>query len=124
MDERLRLGILGCGHLTQKGLLRHLVQEDFHERAEVVALCDSVPERARAVAEQYGVARAFGELEPMLAEAGLDAVLVITPVQRHYEHTMACLRAGKHVYVQKTMALTAAQAQEMVAAAAERGLTL
>jgi predicted dehydrogenase len=124
MAERLRVGILGCGHLTQKGLLRHLVQDDFRQHAEVVALCDAVPERARAVAEPYGVAQAFGDLQAMLAGADLDAVLVITPVQQHYEHTMACLQAGKHVYVQKTMALTAAQAQEMVAAAAERGLTL
>jgi predicted dehydrogenase len=124
MGERLRLGILGCGHLTQKGLLRHLLQEDFREHAEVVALCDAVPERARTVAEQYGVARAFSEPEAILADGALDAVLVITPVQRHYEHTMACLRAGMHVYVQKTMALTAAQAQELVMTAAERGLTL
>jgi predicted dehydrogenase len=124
MGERLRVGILGCGHLTQKGLLRHLVQDDFQQYAEVVALCDAAPERARAIAGQYGVARAFGDLDEMLGQADLDAVLVITPVQRHYEHTMACLRAGKHVYVQKTMALTAAQAQEMVTTAAERGLTL
>jgi predicted dehydrogenase len=54
----------------------------------------------------------------------VDAVLIITPIQHHYENTMACLRAGRHVYVQKTMARTAAEAREMVSTAISRGLTL
>lgn len=124
MAEPLRVGIVGCGRLTQKGLLRHLCQEDFREHAEVTALCDAVPERARAVADAYGVPGAFDSLDAMLAGTDLDAVLVLTPVQQHHALAMRALQAGKHVYVQKAMAETAGQAREMVATAGAAGLTL
>jgi predicted dehydrogenase len=124
MGTPLRLGIVGCGHLTQKGLLRHLLQEDVRVLATVTALADAVPERARGVAEAHDVPHHFGSLEAMLAETDVDAVLVITPIQKHHEHTMACLTSGRHVYVQKTMAATGASAREMVATAIDRGLTL
>jgi predicted dehydrogenase len=101
-----------------------LLQEDVRALASVEALADAVPERAKAVAEAHGVARHFGSLEAMLEDRELDAVLVITPIQQHYAHTMTALNAGCHVYVQKTMAATAAQAREMVATAIDRGLTI
>lgn len=130
MGTPLRLGILGCGHLTQKGLLRHLLQEDVRSLATVVALADAVPDRARAVAEAHGLltgdhpARPFESLDAMLGETDVDAVLVITPIQQHHAHAMTALKSGRHVYVQKTMAATATEAREMVATAIDRGLTL
>jgi predicted dehydrogenase len=124
MRPELYIGILGCGHLTQKGVLRHLLCDDFRRYAEVVALCDVAGERAQSVARQYGIPQHYTDLEAMLAHAKVDAVLVLTPVQHHYANTMACLRAGKHVYVQKTMAMTFAQASEMVSTAQAKGLTL
>jgi predicted dehydrogenase len=60
----------------------------------------------------------------MLSTADVDVVFVLTPIQLHHEHTMACLHAGKHVYVQKTMALTHEQAREMVETAETNALTL
>ena len=120
----LRIGVLGCGHLAQKGVLSHLVCDDFRQHAEVVAACDVVAQRAQTVAKRFNIRQHYADVDAMLAQAELDAVLVLTPVQHHYANTMTCLRAGKHVYVQKTMALTSEQAQEMVSTAKTRGLTL
>ncbi len=120
----LRLGILGCGRLLQKGLLRHLLQEDFRARAAVVALCDATPGRAESVAREHAIAAAFVDLAAMLAQADVGAMLVLTPVQLHHEHAMTCLAAGRHVYVQKAMALRHADADAMVTDADARGLIL
>lgn len=122
--KKLRIGILGCGHLLQKGLLRHLLCEDYRELAEVVALCDAAPGRVRTVAERWGIPHAFEDFEAMLQTIPFDALFVLTPVQYHYEHTMRGLRAGKHTYVQKTMATRFADAQEMVETAERFGLIL
>jgi predicted dehydrogenase len=124
MTSQLRFGVVGCGHLLQKGLLRHLLCADFEDKARVVALCDAVPGRARSLAERYAVAESYEHLNAMLDAAHLDALLVLTPVPLHYEHAMAGLRAGTHVYVQKTMALIGEQALEMVQTAEANRLVL
>ncbi len=124
MLQPLRLGVVGCGHLLQKGLLRHLMCDDFRARARVVALCDAHPGRAAHVAAEHAVRDAYEDASAMLDSADLDAVLVLTPVQLHHEHALLALRAGKHAYVQKTMALRHGDAVEMVETAAAAGLTL
>lgn len=124
MGQQINIGVVGCGHLAQKGLIEHLSQADFLEKAEIVALCDSVVERAKVLAEKYGISHYCASLSEMLKNFDIDAVLVLTPIQQHYEHTMQSLRVNKHVYVQKTMALNFQQAKEMVKEAKRRELTL
>jgi predicted dehydrogenase len=122
--QEVRIGIIGCGHLLQKGLLDHLLCEDYRRIARVVALCDAAPGRARAVAEEYGIPNAFEDVDGMLRDVDLDAVFVLTPVQYHYELAMRGIHAGKHVYVQKTMATTFVEAREMVEASERKRLVL
>src|ERR671920_1785531 len=75
-------------------------------------------------AERFGVADAYSDPQELIARDDIDLVLVITPIEYHYPVTMDALRVVKHVYVQKTMATTYAEAREMVETARERGLTL
>jgi predicted dehydrogenase len=122
--EKIRAGLIGCGSLSLLGILPQLALPDAKERLELVAVCDVVPERARQTAERFGVPHAYSDPAELIARDDIDLVLVITPIEYHYPLTMAALRAGKHVYVQKTMATTYDEAREMVETANANGLTL
>ncbi len=124
MTERIRAGLIGCGSLSLIGILPQLAQPDAKARLELVAVCDVNEERARETAQRFGIPDAYSDASELLARDDIDLVLVITPIEYHFPIAMAALRAGKHVYVQKTMATTYADAKEMVDTARKRGLTL
>jgi predicted dehydrogenase len=89
---------------------------------EVVAIASRNADRARAAADQLDIPRAYGGYEDLLADAEVDAVYVPLPNQLHAQWTMAAARAGKHVLCEKPLALTAADAQEMVDVCAAEGV--
>jgi predicted dehydrogenase len=124
VTDALRIGVIGVGAVTLRGLLPHLTMEDVADRVRVSALCDPVLERAEAAAAQYGVPQAFASVEELLAEGEIDAVTVASPIGLHYEHCRAALVAGKHVHANKTMTTSVREADELIALAAERGLKL
>ena len=118
--RRLRVGVIGCGAIAQIMHLPHLRELD--ERFALAALCDMAPETLAAVGDFYGVAARFTDYRALLAQ-DLDAVLVLT-AGSHAAATLAALRAGKHVFVEKPLAYTVREADAIVAAAAESGLTV
>ena len=122
--DPLRLGVVGTGAIALRGLLPHLTQDDVRDRVHVVAVCDPVPGRAEAVAERFGVPQAFADLETLLAEGGVDAVSVASPIGLHHAQARLALEAGVHVHVNKTLATTVEQADDLIALAHERGLGL
>jgi predicted dehydrogenase len=123
-STKIRAGLIGCGSLSLLGILPQLALADARERLDLVAVCDVVPERAGETAERFGVPHAYSDPGDLIVRDDIDLVLVITPIEYHYPLAMAALRAGKHVYVQKTMATTYGQAREMVETAEDAGLTL
>src|SRR5918995_1123860 len=124
MTAPVKAGLIGCGSLSLIGILPQLSEPDAKEPLELVAVCDVNETRARETAARFGVPHAHADPGELIARDDVELVLVITPIEHHYPLTMAALRAGKHVYVQKTMATTYAEAREMVETARERGLTL
>jgi predicted dehydrogenase len=122
--SRIRAGLIGCGSLSLIGILPQLAEPDARERLELVAVADVNEARAREAAARFGVPDAYGDPEALIACDDVDLVLVITPIEFHYPLAMAAFQAGRHVYVQKTMATTYAEAREMVETARQRGLTL
>jgi predicted dehydrogenase len=124
MGRTLRAGLIGCGTLSLIGILPQLALPDARERLELVAVADVNAERARETANRFGVPNAYADPADLIARDDIDLVLVITPIEYHYPLTMTALLAGKHVYVQKTMATTYAEAREMVETARSHGLTL
>jgi predicted dehydrogenase len=124
MRQPIRAGLVGCGSLSQRGVLPHLSQADARERIQLVAVADAVEERARQTAERFSVAASFTSVEAMLAAVDLDLVLVITPITYHYANALAAIRAGKHVYVQKAMTVTLAEADELLGARDQMGVKL
>ena len=124
MSDKVKVGLVGLGSLAQRGILPHTFQDDARQKIEPVAVCDNVPGRAEAVAEKWRWHEAYTDYEEMLARADLDAVFIATPIPLHHRQAMAALRAGKHVYVQKSMTTTLAEADEVVRTAREKGLKL
>lgn len=124
MGQTLRAGLVGCGSVSQRGILPHLSLPDAQERVRLVAVVDAVEERARQSAERFDVPASFTRVEDMLTDTDLDLVLVATPIPYHFQNAMAAIAAGKHVYVQKTMTTTLAEADELLAARDRAGVML
>lgn len=117
----IRFGILGCGRISK----RHsdLLGGKHINGASLVAVCDPVRERADALAARYGVP-AFYDIDQFLAFKDMDAVSVLTPSGMHPPHVIACANAGKHVVVEKPMALRLQDADAMIAACDAAGVKL
>jgi predicted dehydrogenase len=97
---------------------------NFDELAELTWLCDAAEAQRTLFAGRYPNARVTGDFAELLADPELDAVVIATPVLTHFELARSALEAGKHVLVEKPPALTASEAEELTALAAERGLVL
>ncbi|MEM8815565.1 MAG: Gfo/Idh/MocA family oxidoreductase [Pseudomonadota bacterium] len=119
MKEPIRLGILGCGVITQRTMQALLaLLEEFDGR--IVGICDPNDANVAAV-ESMAAGHApqrFADLETMASVA--NAIVVATPIRMHFEHVHTALNAGCHVYTHKTLAATEAQCMEL-AGMAERG---
>jgi predicted dehydrogenase len=92
--------------------------------AEVVAIASRDRDRARAAADRLGIPAAYGSYDELLAADDVDALYVPLPNDQHAEWTVRAVEAGKHVLCEKPLAMTAAQAQQMVDAAQAAGVLL
>jgi predicted dehydrogenase len=116
----LQIGIVGAGYWG-KNLLRTFGRLPA---ARVAEICDLDPKLLEAAKNDHPHARTGTDLSAMLARPDVDAVVVATPPSRHHAMALAALRAGKHVWVEKPLALTAADGRELVDAARAAGRTL
>lgn len=119
----LRVAVVGLGGIGRNHTRCYVENPDAH----LVALCDLDSERVDPIAKQHGVP-AYRSVEALLESEQVDAVSVATAGtengSHHYEPTMALLRAGKHVLVEKPISNDIAQAREMVAQADRSGVQL
>ena len=120
----IRIGVVGVGTLSLRGILPHLSQPDVADRVTITAVADPVIDRARDAAARFGVPAAFVSIDELLAKADVDAVTIVSPIGLHFEHARAALRAGKHVHLNKTMTTTVAEADELLDLAAARDLRI
>lgn len=110
---RLRIGVIGTGFGVRVHVPGFRESGDF----EVVGIVSHGERRAREVAEREGIAHAFTDHRALLALPGLDAVSVASTPDRHAEHLIDALAAGKHVLCEKPLAHDVADARRMAAAA-------
>lgn len=103
----LRAGVIGVGHLGQ----HHARLYASLPGCTLAGVTDYDPARAKVIADRHG-AQAFGGVEDLLRE--VDVVSVAVPTSAHYAVAKICLNAGKHVLVEKPIAVEPAQAQELV----------
>ena len=119
MDRSARWGILGTG-----GIARAFVADLELTGHEVVAVGSRTAESARRFASEFGIPRAHASYEALVADETVDIVYVATPHTRHHSDASLALRAGKHALVEKPFTINAAEAQDLVDLAAERGLVV
>lgn len=120
MASEVRVGFIGTGGIATRQAKRLAELEDV----EIVAGCDVSEEALKKFAEKYEVLHAFEDFNEMVRLEQMDAVSVCTPNYMHKDPTIAALKAGKHVMVEKPMAMNAQEAQAMVDAAEESGAAL
>jgi predicted dehydrogenase len=120
VEHPVRVAVVGLGYWGPN-LVRVLHEL---ECAEIVAACDVDTAALAKIARRYPAVRLTSSFDELLADANIDAVAIVTSVFTHSELALAALRAGKHVFVEKPMAGSLEEAEALVAAAEERGLTL
>ncbi len=124
MNNRVRMGIVGAGSISLRGILPHLTQEDIKEQVEVTAICDPVPGRAQAAADKFGVPRAFEVYEDLLASGNVEAITIASPIGLHYQQGKQAIAEEIHVHFNKSMTTTVAEADELIKLAQERGVKI
>lgn len=95
-----------------------------HANQQVVAVGSRSADRAAAFAARFGIESSYGSYDEVLADPQVQAVYVASPHSRHAEQALAAVAAGKHVLVEKAFTQNAAQAEQLVAAATDAGVTL
>ena len=119
--KKWKVALIGCGSIADNTYLPRM--KDIPE-AELVAVCDIIPERAQAAVEKYGCGTAVVDYHDVLADPEVEAVSVCTPNKMHSIISVDCLRGGKHVLCEKPAARTYADALEMQKAQHETGKVL
>ncbi|MBE0698276.1 MAG: Gfo/Idh/MocA family oxidoreductase, partial [Anaerolineaceae bacterium] len=124
MKETLGFGVVGAGAIGIRAALTHLSRADVQDRVRLAAVCDPVPGRAQAAAEKYAVPASYQTYEELLADPKVDVVTLCSPIGLHFEQGMQALAAGKHIHFNKTMTITTAEADQLIALAAEKDLRI
>jgi len=118
----IRAGILGTGTIatSSTGYLVGLME--LKNEVDTVAVADPVVERARSVAAQYSIPEVYASLEEMLEKSDLDLVINLTPIPIHGSTSRKILEAGKHLVIEKPIATTMEDADELIEIANHKGL--
>ncbi len=119
MSSLVRIGVIGAGRIAQ---VAHLPAIEKARGVRLVAVSDPSPTLSAGVAARYGVA-GFTDTAQLL-EQDLDAVVVATPDRLHHPLGLQAIGAGKHVLMEKPLAATVTEAEELAAAAAAAGVRL
>src|SRR5207237_10594751 len=94
------------------------------ETAELQWICDLDEDRLAAMGRRYPAAQTTADYKKLLADPGLDAVAVVTPVATHFQIAKGALLAGKHILVEKPVTSTSGEPEELIELAERHGRTL
>lgn len=118
MAERVKVGLIGAGGIAN-GV--HMPSLSEIPECEVVAICDLVEEKAKKLAEKYGVKKTYTSYNEMFKNEQLDAVYVLVQPDLTYRVAYDTIKAGYHVMIEKPMGIDSYQAHSLARAAAESG---
>jgi predicted dehydrogenase/protoporphyrinogen oxidase len=119
-DQRIGLAVVGLGYWGPN-LVRNIVETPD---AELVALCDRDPGALASLARRHPAALQTEHFEEVVAQDGVDAVVIATPISTHAALARQALEAGKHVFVEKPLASSSPEAVALAELADDRGLVL
>ncbi|HEX5397507.1 MAG TPA: Gfo/Idh/MocA family oxidoreductase [Verrucomicrobiae bacterium] len=120
MAKQIKVGVVGCGYWGPN-LIRNF---RFLPDCNLKLICDLNEQRLAHVKSLYPEVQGTTDYRHLLNGAGLDAVVIATAVNTHYPMARASLLAGKHTFIEKPMACSSAECEELIAIAQKRGLVL
>jgi len=119
--NKLSFGMIGCGRIAQA----HFAAIGYlREEAELIAVADTDLEKAKSAARRFGARVFSSRYEDVLNRKDVEAVIITLPNHLHHSAALAATRAGKHLLIEKPMALNTPEALEMAAEAKRRGICL
>jgi UDP-N-acetyl-2-amino-2-deoxyglucuronate dehydrogenase len=120
LNRKIRFGIVGCGAIgpTHAGAIGQMTD------AELVAVSDVIPQRAKDLAGKFGVSTLYADQTELFADPAIDVVCICTPSGMHGDSAVAAMAAGKHVVVEKPMEISTAACDRMIAAQKQTGKRL
>ncbi len=110
-QPRIRLGVIGTGWWATDYHIPGILE---HPEAELVAICDTNPDRLKTAASAYQIDKKYTDFHEMLGSEHLDGVVIVTPHATHHAIARDCLSAGLHVLIEKPMTLFAWEARELL----------
>ena len=124
--KQYRFALIGCGRISKNHIAAAIANQDI---MQLVAVCDPVTERAEKKAADYFAATGkkpavYADFHKMLAEMEIDCCAIATESGYHARIALECIRAGKNTLVEKPMALSTRDAEQMIREAKEKGVTL
>ncbi|WP_437612120.1 Gfo/Idh/MocA family protein [Erwinia sp. V71] len=126
MRNTLNIGLIGSGFMGQAHADAYrraaLIYPGLAKRPVLYALADQNQALADANAARFGAQKAYGDWRELVSDPSVDVVDITSPNHLHYEMALAAIAAGKHVYCEKPLAVSAQQAREMTAAAQRAGV--
>ena len=121
MKQKINVGVLGAARIVRAGIIK---PARFQKGVDIIGIAARDVARAELFAKKNQIPRVHRTYDELLADSDIHAIYNPLPNSHHYEWTMKALEAGKHVLCEKPFASNAAQAAEMAALAAEKGLIL
>lgn len=115
--KSIKIGLVGCGNISDI----YFQNIKKFEIMDIVAVADCVAERANDKAKEYQIEKVY-TVDEMMKAKEIDVILNLTNPGSHYEISMAALNAGKHVYSEKSLAVTCEEGKEIIALAKEKKL--
>ena len=124
--KKLKFALIGCGRISKNHIAAAAANPDL---VELVAVCDPIAACTKAKADSYEELTGkrpveYADYKKALDEQEIDCCAIATESGYHAEIALYCIRNGKHVLVEKPMALSTADAQQMIDEAAANGVTL
>ena len=119
MSDHLGIGLIGCGEQGRVNLASGVARI---ESARLVACADPDEGAARRVADEFGVEKVYKTTDELVGSSGVDAVIVAVPHLHLKAETLVAIEAGKHVFIEKPMGMSAAEGGEIVEAAEKQGV--
>jgi len=109
--KKLRFGLIGCGRISSQHLDSVRL---YRERAEIVAVCDILPSRARETADKYHISDWYQDYHQLLKREDIDVISICTPNGLHRVMATDTAKSGKHALVEKPLAISLKDAEQML----------
>ena len=119
--NKISFALVGCGRIAKRH--SELLGFDQIKGARLVSVCDNKIDKANKIAEQFEVT-AYQDMDKMMKSESIDVVVVLTPSGLHAEHVINLSKYGKHIMVEKPMALSVEDTENMIYACDENNIKL